>query len=571
MKLISVSAALAAFALTVSGHGNPRAMTVHESREAVPQGFVPVETAKSETMLDLRIALTPRNITGLEHVLLSVSTPGSPLYGQYLSLDEVKDYASPTEDSVTAVKTWLAEHGVTDVAVTGAYSDWLSIRIPIGTANILFAAKFQHFLDVDSGEEIARTLEYSLPEDLRAQIALVHPTISFAKPQSGPTTPIFSMPVPNYNATLNPDVSCDSLMTPACIQTLYGIPTTAAVRSSNTLAVTGFGQQYANVDDLAVFLYWYRTDPNTPAASFAFQSVDGGINPQDLSRAGLEANLDIQYTIGIATGVPVVFVTVGNRTHDGVGGFIDAFDFLSAQRRPPQVVTTSYAFNEADLPVTLARHDLRMCDGYMSLGARGVSLLFASGDGGVCGTRARDCTTFVPTFPGSCPWQTAVGATTYTNPEIGADLSSGGFSNYFSAPSYQTSAVNGYLAELGSEYSGLYNASGRGFPDVSAQGQNVAIVYRGDFATVDGTSCSSPIFASVISLVNAALIASGKPVLGFLNPFLYANPQAFFDITLGNNPGCEGGTDGFPATDGWDPVTGLGSPNFDALMRAVGL
>ncbi len=139
------------------------------------------------------------------------------------------------------------KHGVTDITVIGAYNDWLSIQISVETANTLFAARFQHFLDVESGEQIVRTLEYFLPEDLRAHIAFVHPTISFAKPQSGPTTPVFSMPVPNYNATLNPDVNCDSLMTPACLQALYGIPTTAAPQSSNSLAVTGFLQQYANV------------------------------------------------------------------------------------------------------------------------------------------------------------------------------------------------------------------------------------------------------------------------------------------------------------------------------------
>ncbi len=90
MKLICVSTVLAAFALTVSGYGNPRAMTVHESLEAVPQGFVPMKASESETTLDLRIALTPRNMTGLEHVLLSVSTPGSPPYGHHLSLNEVR-------------------------------------------------------------------------------------------------------------------------------------------------------------------------------------------------------------------------------------------------------------------------------------------------------------------------------------------------------------------------------------------------------------------------------------------------------------------------------------------------
>lgn len=53
--------------------------------------------------------------------------------------------------------------------------------------------------------------------------------------------------------------------------------------------------------------------------------------------------------------------------------------------------------------------------------------------------------------------------------------------------------------------------------------------------TVDGTSCSSPIFASIVSLLNDRLIAAGKSPLGFLNPFLYseAGQAGLTDITTG--------------------------------------
>jgi tripeptidyl-peptidase-1 len=47
------------------------------------------------------------------------------------------------------------------------------------------------------------------------------------------------------------------------------------------------------------------------------------------------------------------------------------------------------------------------------------------------------------------------------------------------------------------------------------------------------------------------------------------SPQAFNDITSGNNPGCN--TNGFSASKGWDPVTGMGSPNFAALRTAAGV
>ena len=147
---------------------------------------------------------------------------------------------------------------------------------------------------------------------------------------------------------------------------------------------------------------------------------------------------------------------------------------------------------------------------------------------------------------------TSVGATSGTDPEVAASLSSGGFSNVFSTPSFQQSAVSAYLSWLGDTYSGLYNAEGRGYPDVSSQGVDLAIVLNGEIEPVQGTSCSSPTFASIIALLNDELASAGKSRLGWLNPWLYSNPDALNNITSGSNPGC--GTDGFYATMGWSPV-----------------
>lgn len=130
---------------------------------------------------------------------------------------------------------------------------------------------------------------------------------------------------------------------------------------------------------------------------------------------------------------------------------------------------------------------------------------------------------------------TSVGATELsgTSGETAAAFSSGGFSNYFGTPSYQAAAVSSYLSSIGSTNSGRFNASGRGFPDVSAIGNNVEIVVDGRLEPVGGTSCASPIFAATVALINDALIGAGKSPLGFLNPFLYANPGAFHDVTTG--------------------------------------
>jgi tripeptidyl-peptidase-1 len=144
--------------------------------------------------------------------------------------------------------------------------------------------------------------------------------------------------------------------------------------------------------------------------------------------------------------------------------------------------------------------------------------------------------------------------------------SGGGFSNVFAQPAYQADAVSHYLTTYPPPYDAqIYNKSGRAFPDISAIGLNVSVVLGGGVQVAGGTSASTPIIASIVTLLNEARIAAGKGPIGFLNPILYAHPQAFNDITEGSNPGC--GTDGFQAQPGWDPVTGLGSPIYPKLQE----
>ena len=130
---------------------------------------------------------------------------------------------------------------------------------------------------------------------------------------------------------------------------------------------------------------------------------------------------------------------------------------------------------------------------------------------------------------------TSVGGTANFNPETAVTrfASGAGFSNYFGAPAYQQSTVNNYIKNLNGEYDGLYNKSGRAYPDVAAQGNHDAIVYGGKIITIGGTSASSPTFAAIIALVNDALLAAGKKPLGFINPWLYSNAyKTFTDVTL---------------------------------------
>ncbi|KAJ6488738.1 family S53 protease [Mycena sanguinolenta] len=537
-----------------------RAMAVHETRAEPATGFVHSGVAPATTEITLRIAMAQNNIAGLEEALYAVSDPASALYGQHLTAEEVATFVKPTDATLSAVSAWLSENGISSTPVTPA-GDIIQIAIPVNKANDLLSTEFSIFTHVDSGKTSIRTLAYSIPADLQAHIDNVHPTTSFTRP----------LAVPKFTAIKAEKravpTSCGSTITPTCLQDIYGIPATPATQSTNRLGVSGFIEQWANEADLTEFLQNFRTDLSS-ATTFTLQTLDGGENIQTRADAGIEANLDTQYTVGVATKVPITFISVGENNDDDVDGFMDIITTLMGEPTGtrPNVLTTSYGFDESDLSRSVAN---TLCNAYMQLGALGTSILFSSGDGGVSGSQSQSCTNFIPTLPSDCPFVTSVGATQGIT-ETAASFSSGGFSNYFAIPSYQTADVAAYLSTLGATNSGKFNRTGRGFPDVAAQGVNFEIAWDTELGTVDGTSCSSPTFASVIALLNDRLVAAGKPPLGFLNPFLYTTGRAALnDITSGDNPGCN--TNGFPAVAGWDPVTGLGTPNFAALLTAIGL
>ena len=223
---------------------------------------------------------------------------------------------------------------------------------------------------------------------------------------------------------------------------------------------------------------------------------------------------------------------------------------------------------------------------FAQLGSRGVSVLFSSGDSGVgaacLSNDGKNTTEFQPIFPAACPFLTSVGGTYRIDPEQATYFSSGGFSRVFDRPAYQQVAVSEYLTQLGTTNQGYFNPNGRGFPDVAAQASRYSVVDQGVTKRYQGTSCSAPTFAAIIALLNSARLSSNLPPLGFLNPWIYSTGRSGLnDIVLGGSTGCTGneefngppnGSPSIPyaswnATEGWDPVTGYGTPDFGKLLE----
>ena len=380
---------------------------------------------------------------------------------------------------------------------------------------------------------------------------------------------------------------CLDFVTPACIRTLYGtINYVPQAADRHSVATTNYLDQAVNRADLSTAMQIFRPDAANLGNEVNLVSIAGGDVSQEMTLAKLiqqtnsEANLDAINLASMTYPIPfTAYHTGGHPPHQAALStpqntnepYMDWLDYiLSMQEAMPSVIATSYGDDEQSVPQSYAE---QVCNGFAQLGAQGVTVVFSSGDNGVgkegtcISNDGNNTPKFVPNFPAGCPWVTTVGSTAEFQPEIATSRfkSGAGFSNYFSMPDYQTQTVQNYIQSLNGLNDGYYNPTGRAYPDVAAQGNHDAIIWNGQISTIGGTSASAPTFAGVIALVNDVLISQGRPTLGFLNQWLYdVGWQGLTDVVSGDSGGC--GTSGFPAQEGWDAVTGFGTPNFQRLV-----
>ncbi|KAH8983959.1 subtilisin-like protein [Lactarius hatsudake] len=566
-------------------------MRSKHSWETIPENWESLGLPLSDTVIDLYIALKPHRKNALVDALNEVSDPRHPRhvsstihslrmfsrvlllwyrYGMHLSREQVVDIVAPHPDTVQLVHSWLEHHRVTSssVSVTHGGSFLTVTGVSVSQANDLLGASYQLYMHTKTNETIVRTLGYSLPVVLHGQVQTVAPTTFFS-------TPLTQWPTPRKRsgvAVVRPGKSSSgepvtmplnrriTTVTPAFLRWLYS--TFAYMPSAmgrNVVGVTGLREEYPSPADLTSYMRKYRLD-GIDATYTVTLANGGGYYPNN---PGTEANADLQLSQGMTYPTPHIFYSIGTASNGEV--YLAWLLAILSQQNLPQTITTSYGANEKLYPIDYA---FQVCLLFAQLGARGTSVLFATGDHGV---GEGDCTArFTPFFPATCPYVTAVGGTTSFMPEVAASLSGGGFSEHFPRPGYQQQAVSTFLGHLGPQYSGLYNPSGRGIPDISAQAIAIPFFYKGNEVTARGTSCSTPIVAGIISLLNDYRLSQGKRPLGFLNPWLYdSGLKGLNDIVSGSNPGCN--TDGFSAIAGWDPVTGIGTPDFEHLMYILDL
>ncbi|KAH8810379.1 subtilisin-like protein [Flagelloscypha sp. PMI_526] len=557
-----------------------------------PRGWKLVETAPDSASIKLRIALPQGRFDELETSLYEVSDPSHERYGKHLSMAEVHELVAPHPDHLDSAKSWLAAHGLTDMTFTPA-SDWIHVTLPIREAEELLKTTYHVFEHEESGDRLIRTLEYSLPEWLNGAVELIQPTTSFAFYKPARST--ISWPSDEEQAEAESSFQAGADAAPAscnfrdvtlqCLADLYKYADYTPSAANNSIGITGYLEQYANNVDLQLF--YANQKPTASGTNYTYFSVNGGQNPQTNGTAGAEANLDVQWAYGVSYPAKQTFWSTGGSppfnpsewTPENTNEpYAEWLDFVLASEEVPLAISTSYDDEEQTVPKDYA---VRVCQQLAQLGARGVSLMFSSGDYGVgdgstdpndtqCHIIGTDTLRFLPNFPSSCPYVTSVGGT-YGYPEVAVSrfYSGSGFSDYFETPDYQKDAVAAYVASLPDGlYDGLYNPQGRAYPDISAQSDFYRIYYNTRLVHIGGTSASSPAFTGIVALLNDVRLNAGKAPLGFLNPLIYSlKGQGFNDVVSGNAAGC--GTVGFNATTGWDPVTGYGTPDFSLLKDLV--
>ncbi|OAA45512.1 tripeptidyl-peptidase 1 precursor [Metarhizium rileyi] len=549
-----------AFAVTTSK------FSIAQSLAGVPRGWAKHAAAdvdKTGSMVKLRVHLTQPRMAEFHDLATKIATPGNDLYGKHLSKEEADKFLAPKPESVQAVQGWLKAAGLGDHAELDSSGDSILVHASVSDVEKLLHTEYSPFVAQDSGEVIMRTLQYSLPDNLKQHIDVVQPTTYFGAKSARLThTPL------RKGKSLSARASCEN-SSPSCLSDLYSY-SSAKAYSNGLIGIAGFIGQFASKSDLSTFLSNQATQNNTDQ-SFSCVSINNGSCTE--SNPGVEANLDTQYVRAITQKIPNVYYSTGGSppTNGSVPDNEPYLEFLNyllglSDGDLPNTISISYGDIEYTVPNDYAT---KCCDLFSKLGARGVSVLVASGDSGV-GSKCPE-NKFETAFPAACPWVTTVGGTVGSGPENAWSGSGSGFSEIFAQPSYQADTVNNWLKndQTHQEQISYFNSSGRAYPDVSALATDFPVVLNGATIGVGGTSAASPVFASIIQLLNSDRLSNGKKPLGFLNPWLYSSAaSALTDVASGSNRGCSNiNGNGFQAVQGWDPVTGLGTPNFDKLLK----
>ncbi|WP_266156517.1 S53 family peptidase [Dyella silvatica] len=436
---------------------------------------------------------------------------------------------------VESLRGFAREHGLQETACHVSHRT-LHLQGSVQALQRAFGVELGHYQRADGSQFTASAQAPSLPTALSPAVMAVlgldlRPIAraQFRKPQAQPST--------SY--------------TPPQLGQLYQFPANTD-GSGQTIALIELGGGYSSAD-----LQHYFSGLGIATPSLSAVSVDGG-KSQPGGQADGEVMLDIEVAGALAAGAKLVVYFAPNTDQ----GFYNAISHAAHDTTyKPSIISISWGGPESNWSTqSLAAMQAALQDA----AAVGVTVIVAAGDDGssdgVSGGQPH------VDFPSSSPYALACGGTRLkaSNGHIQSEVvwnetaanegaSGGGVSVDFPLPAFQAkvnvpTATNGY--------------AGRGVPDVAGNADPLTgyqVRVDGKDQVIGGTSAVAPLWAALIARLNQQLgSALGDPHAAFYQ----IGSAPFRDITQGNNGS-------YQAAVGWDPCTGLGSPNGQALLNAL--
>ncbi len=535
----------------------------------------PVRSSQQMDGMILFLKPSVEQKAALDQLLLDLQDPASTRYHRWLNPEQYADWFAISLADAAKIANWLESQGLR-IGWIGRGRSHIMFN---GTTGAVEAAFHTQIHQCRSGGAIhyANTQNPSVPEALEGIVGAVGGLDDFI-PEASPLETA-------SNGTHN--------LAPGDLATIYDF---ASLLQGG---IDGTGQKIVVVGQSAILasdLTTYASTFNLSPPKVQTVLVPGFADPGQTTSLG-EADLDIETVLGVARNVSIIFVYAQNA--------LNAVVYAVDQDLAP-VITFSFSSgcdtNNAVATLSSFRALAQQAN------AEGITWLAGSGDSGgaACDTRGTSAAMdgLSPDFPGDIPEVTAVGGTQFNdqtgNYWSGNDdrnggsalsyipesvwnqtstnsiaASTGGVSMFFSKPSWQAGP-------------GVPNDGQRDVPDVAFAASTVhdgyLILSYGVWASRGGTSGATPLFASMLVLLNHYLVANGAqrtPGLGNVNPMLYrigqSNPSVFHDIISGNNivpcvagsPSCINGQMGYTAGAGYDLCTGLGSVDLAKLAAAA--
>ncbi|MBS1520520.1 MAG: S53 family peptidase [Bacteroidetes bacterium] len=527
------------------------------SNRMVMPGSKVISKANPNEIIELTIKLRQKQ---------SVPEPGAKP-GIYLSRQEFADKYGASADDMEKTKKVLAGYGLETMSENSA-SHSIRVSGSIEDVENAFQVKLFHYQNAERGDYRGRTGSIHIPKELDKIIEGVfgldnRPVVKKRRHHNTENLSLTLASTPKKHR---------SWFYPAELAEIYDCP--EGDGSGQTIGILEFGGGYFP-DDLALFC---KTAQVGVPTVIPISVEDAPTNTMD-DAAG-EVMLDIEVVAGVCPKSTIV-VYFSKFSEQGWVDCIDAA--IHDTKNNPNVISISWGYAE-DAPGVWSLTAINAVNTSLKAAASlGITVCVASGDDG-SDDGVGDGHAHVD-FPASSPYVLGVGGTAVAvkngkvtetvwkqgsgvrQPQDGSGAGGGGISVYFARPSWQK--VNIPSVNPGA-------IVGRCVPDVAADASGATgylMVLNGKTFPNGGTSAAAPLWAGIIARVNASL-DNGKRV-GYLTPMLYQQFQeagalgtsVCTDITVGNNISSVGG--GYTAGQGYDAVTGWGSPKGKALLNAL--